>query len=85
MRPPTHIQQRIAWSGFNQRRCTLTLKILEAPGNLESGWVGAGVGTTLWRQKGRKEVWDSEQSEGELGQEEKKGRSYPMTSLRSTS
>jgi hypothetical protein len=30
---------------------------------------GVGGGTSLWRQKGREEVWNVEQSEGRLGRE----------------
>jgi hypothetical protein len=35
MRPPTHIQQRTAWSGLSESKCT---QRLEAPGSLEIWW-----------------------------------------------
>jgi hypothetical protein len=41
----------------------LTLKRLETPGSLEVRW-GGGVGPPTWRQVGREEVWDVEQSGG---------------------
>jgi hypothetical protein len=43
----------------------LTLKILESPGSLEvnfgEGW---WIGTFLWRQRGRKHIWDVKKLEG---------------------
>jgi hypothetical protein len=36
MKPPTHIHQRTAGSGFSQRRCTFSLKRLETA---RSDWV----------------------------------------------
>ena len=38
----------------------LTLRRLEDPGSLESGWVG----TSSWRQGVGEKVWDVDQSEG---------------------
>jgi hypothetical protein len=44
----------------------LTLKRLKAPGSSEVWWGGSGLGTSLWRQWGRKEVWDVESHRVEL-------------------
>ena len=38
-RPPTNIQHRTTWSDLSEKRCTLTLKRLETPGNGEA-WQG---------------------------------------------
>jgi hypothetical protein len=41
--PSTYIQQRTAWSDFNEKRCThLTLERIEAPRNAEA-WQGVGM------------------------------------------
>jgi hypothetical protein len=47
----------------------ITLKSLEAPGNLEVWWGGGGVGTYLWRKGVREEVWNVKQSEDGPGEE----------------
>jgi hypothetical protein len=45
----------------------LTLKRLETLRSLEVRWgKGCGVEASSWRQ-GKEEVWDVEQSEGEMG------------------
>ena len=62
MRLPTHTVEdcRVC---VHSEMVYLTLKRLEAPGRLEVR-CGAGEGTSMWRQRGGKEVWDVEQSEG---------------------
>ena len=47
----------------------LTLKRLEALGNLEVWWGGVGGWDILMETGAGKEVWDVEQSEGGLGGE----------------
>jgi hypothetical protein len=67
MKPPTHIQQRTARSGWVQSEMMhLTLKRLEAPGSFEVRWDGGG-GIHVEMGWGGEEVWDMEQSEGGWG------------------
>jgi hypothetical protein len=69
MRPPTHTQWRTAGLGSVREdapNCQETGGPMEFRGLVGCGW---GLGTSSWRQEGRKDVWDVEQSEGGLGRE----------------
>ena len=61
MKPPTHIQQRIASSGLN-----LTLKKLEAPGSGEA-WQSGSVGEHPHRGSGwRSGMWNNQRADWEV-------------------
>ena len=53
MKPPTHIQQRTAWSGLSERRSTQPLRDLRPQGVGRSGGVGVG----WWGYPLRDEEW----------------------------
>ena len=48
MRPPTYTAEGF-WVWVQSEKMHLTLKRLEAPGNLEVWW-GGGMGASTWRQ-----------------------------------
>jgi hypothetical protein len=68
---PTQKQQRTAWSGLSERRCTSPLRDLRPQGMGRPGRVCVGVWECGDRRRVRwrigEEEWDEELSEGRMG------------------